>query len=95
MESLNLVPCRAGNSATRNAPRSKRWEMKLPAGSTRAKMLSGSAWERVLEEEMHEGGGWGPMLQDGALWKVCGRSSESQKHASEMLESLLVYVEGN
>lgn len=44
---------------------------------------------------MREGGGWGPMLQEGSLWKVCGRSSESQKHASEMLESLLVYVEGN
>lgn len=41
----------------------------------------------VLEEEMLKGGA--------SRWKERGGSSESQKHISEGLDSLLVYVEGN
>ena len=44
------VPCRAGNSATRNAWSTKRWEMRLPPASTRKDAARLSLGARVLEE---------------------------------------------
>lgn len=76
---LILVSHRAGNSDTRKAWSTKRWEMKLPPAS-RGKAAAGlSLGARVLEEgDARRMGGWG--RQAGSLRKVNGG-----KYASEML----------
>lgn len=72
-------------------------EMGNEAASRCDAMRAASASEaESLRREMREGGGWGGLSAEaGSLWKVSGRSTMSQKYASEMLGSLLVYVGGN
>lgn len=91
-----MVPYRAGNSDTRKAWSTKRWEMKLPSPAGE-KMQPGSASEpESLRRETHEvGAGAASRLPpEGEWWKVSGGSSQSQKYAFEMLGSLLVYAWG-